>query len=327
MTYPIRVFDRDFDNAYARHWTVGWQRLLPGRVLLSGTYLGTRSLQLQRQRELNVFERNAILPFAFITRMRKFSQYTDVRQFESSGGSRYEAVQVRATRYLSRGLAFDVSYNWSRAFDNGSTTFGQEFETEPWAQSNFDRRHMLTATWFYQVGLAPGLRNRAAWLDGLQVSGTWRYRTGLPLDVRQTQDPTFSFQRVGRPDLVGEFQRLDPGQIRTFPSTDGQEVTGRFAFDPTVFERVEPTDFDQLRPGSAGRNQFSTRGFQQWDMRVARPFSVNETLSASVGFDFVNLFNHKNWDLPFNNIDHPFFGVVRTEGLSRTFQLNVRFLF
>ena len=327
VTYPIRVFDRNFDNAYAHHWTAGWQRLLPGRVLVSGTYLGTRALRLQRQRELNVFERNAILPFAFITRMRRFSQYTDIRQFESTGGSRYEAIQIRATRYLSRGLAFDLSYNWSKAYDNGSTTFGQEFETEPWALSNFDRRNTLTATWFYQVGLAPGLRNRAAWLDGLQVSGTWRHRSGLPLDIRQTQDPTFSFQRVGRPDITGQFQRLNPGEIRTFTLADGRQITGRFAFDPTVFERVEPTDFDQLRPGNVERNQFSTRGFQQWDMRVARPFSLNETLTASVGVDFVNIFNHKNWDLPFNNIDHPFFGVARTGGLNRTLQLNMRFLF
>ena len=62
-------------------------------------------------------------------------------------------------------------------------------------------------------------------------------------------------------------------------------------------------------------------------MRVARPFSLNETLTASVGVDFVNIFNHKNWDLPFNNIDHPFFGVARTGGLNRTLQLNMRFLF
>ena len=327
VTYPIRVFDRDFDNAYAHHWTAGWQRLLPGRVLVSGTYLGTRALQLQRQRELNVFQRNAILGFPSITLMRKFSQYTDIRQFESTGSSRYEAIQIRATRYLSRGLAFDLSYNWSKAYDNGSTTFGQEFATEPWAFSNFDRRNTLTATWFYQVGLAPGLRNRAPWLDGMQVSGTWRYRTGLPLDIRQTQDPTFSFQRVGRPDLVGEFRRLDPGEIRTFALADGREITGRFAFDPAVFQRVVPTGFDQLRQGNAGRNQFSTRGFQQWDMRLARPFSLNETLSASAGFDFVNIFNHKNWDLPFNNLDHPYFGVVRSGGLNRTFQLNIRFLF
>ncbi|MCY4586875.1 MAG: carboxypeptidase regulatory-like domain-containing protein [Bryobacterales bacterium] len=327
VTYPIRVFDRNFDNAFARHWTIGWQRLLPGRVLVSGVYLGTRSEQLQRQRELNVFRRNPLLPFSFISGMRRYSLYTDIRQFESTGTSLYHAAQIRATRYLNRGLAFDVSYNWSRAHDDGSTTFGEELNTEPWALSNFDRRNTFTATWFYQLGLAPGLRNRAAWLDGWMISGTWRYRSGLPLDIRQTQDPTFSFEHVGRPDLVGEFRRLDPGENRTITLSDGRKITGRFAFDPTAFQRVEPTDFDELRPGNVGRNQFTTGGFQQWDMRVAKAVSLNEALSANVGLDFINLFNNKNWDLPFNSIDHPFFGVVRTEGLDRTLQLSVRLQF
>ena len=94
-----------------------------------------------------------------------------------------------------------------------------------------------------------------------------------------------------------------------------------------MFQRVEPTDFDELRSGNVGRNQFTTGGFQQWDMRVAKAISLNEALSANVGLDFINLFNNKNWDLPFNNIDHPFFGVVRMEGLDRTLQLSVRLQF
>ena len=327
VSYPIRVFDRNFENALAHHWTAGWQRLLPGRVFVSAIYVGTRSLRLQRQRELNVFSRSGILPFGFIRQMRRFSQYTDIRQFESSGNGRYNAVQLRATRYLASGLAFDLSYNWSKAFDNGSTTFGDELATEIWARSNFDRRNMLTASWFYQVRLAPGIRDRFPWADNWQISGIWRLRSGLPLDIRQTEDPTFSFVAIGRPDQVAQFRRLDPSDVRTFTLEDGRTVTGRFAFDPTAFERVVPMDFDELRPGTVLRNAFTSRGFQQWDMRISRPVPVGESMSASVGVDFLNIFNHKNWDLPFQNIDHPFFGVVRTEGLSRTFQANVRFNF
>ena len=327
VIYPIRVFDRNFENALAHHWTVGWQRLLPGRVFFSATYVGTRSLRLQRQRELNVFSRGGFVGFGFIRQMRRFSQYSDIRQFESSGNGRYNAVQIRATRYLTRGLAFDVSYNWARAFDNGSTTFGDELATEPWARSNFDRRNMLTASWFYQVRLAPGIRDRVAWADQWQVSGIWRWRTGLPIDIRQTEDPTFSFVAIGRPDQIGEFRRLDPGKIRTFTFPDGRTVTGRFAFDPTTFQRVEPMDFDGLRPGTVQRNAFGARGFQQWDFRVSRPWPIGESMSATVGLDLLNVFGNKNWDLPFQNIDHPFFGIVRTEGLRRTFQVNARFVF
>ena len=327
VSYPIRVFDRNFENALAHHWTVGWQRLLPGRVFVSATYVGTRSLRLQRQRELNVFSRSGLFGFGFIRQMRKLSQYSDIRQFESSGNGRYHAAQIRATRYLTSGLAFDVSYNWAKAFDNGSTTFGDELATEIWARSNFDRRNMLTASWFYQVRLAPGIRDRLPWADRWQISGIWRLRGGLPLDIRQTQDPTFSFVAIGRPDQTAAFRRLDPGEVRTFTLADGRTMTGRFALDPTAFERVVPTDFDELRPGTVQRNAFTSRGFQQWDLRITRPWPIGESMSATVGLDLLNVLNHKNWDLPFQNIDHPFFGIVRTEGLSRTFQANVRFNF
>ena len=327
VSYPILVFDRNFKNAVAHHWTVGWQRLLPGRVFFGATYVGTRSLRLQRQRELNVFSRSGLLGFGFIRQMRRFSQYSDIRQFESSGNGRYNAVQIRGTRYLTRGLAFDVSYNWAKAFDNGSTTFGDELATEPWARSNFDRRNMLTASWFYQVRLAPGVRDRVPWADRWQVSGIWRWRAGLPLDIRQIQDPTFSFVAIGRPDQIGEFRRLDPSKTQTFSLADGRTITGRFAFDPTAFQRVVPTDFDELRPGTVQRNDFTSQGFQQWDFRVTRPWPLGESMSTTIGLDLLNVFDNKNWDLPFQNIDHPFFGVVRTEGLSRTFQANVRFNF
>ena len=327
IDYPILVFDRDFKNAQAHHWTLGWQRLLPARVFLSVIYVGTRSLRLQRQRELNVFERNPILPFSLIEKMRRFSQYSDVRQIESSGGSRYSAFQFRATRYLSRGLAFDLSYTRSRARDNSSTIFGDELATEPWGRSNFDRRDTITATWFCQVRAGPGLRDRAPWLDRWQLSGTWRLRSGLPLDIRQTQDPTFSFVRVGRPDVTGEFRRLDPAVRRTFTLPSGQTLSGRFAFDPAVFQRVAPANFDELREGSAPRNGFSSGGFQQWDLRLARPFAISEEISSTLGLDFLNVLGNRNWDLPFRNIDHPYFGIVAAEGLRRTIQINARFDF
>ncbi len=325
--YPIQVFDRDFQNSRAHHWNFSWQRLLPGRVFISASYLGTRAQRLQRQRELNTFIRNPLRGFAFVRNMRLFSRYRDIRSFESSGGSRYKAVQIRANRYLHQGIAFDVSYNWSQSFDNGSTVFGDELVTEDWTFSNFDRRHTMTATWFYKVGLPRSWTERARWADRWGISGTWRLRSGLPLDARQSEDPTFTFERVGRPDLVGNFQLLDPSRARTFTMSDGREVSGRFAFDPTAFSPVLPTNFNETRPGTSKRNAYRLPSFQQWDLRISRPIETGEFLSMELGFDLLNVFNNRNWAAPFNNIDHPFFGIVRLEGVGRTYQAALKLQF
>ncbi len=327
VSYPILVFDPNFDNARAHHWTIGFQRLLPGRVFASAVYVGTRTLLLQRQRELNVFERNPVLSFTFIDNMRRFSQYQNIRSFESSGSGRYQGVQLRANRYLARGLAFDFSYTWSQSRDNGSNDFGDELITEPWGASSFDRPHTFTASWFYQSRLPRSWNSKLAFLDNWQIGGLWRWRSGLPLDIQQTKDPTYSFQRIGRPDLVGEFRRLDPSQIRTFTLQDGRTITGRFAFDPTVFKEVVPTSFNELRLGTATRNEFRMQPYQQWDLRLTRQVPASEILSADFSVDFLNVFNNRNWDFPFTNIDSPYFGIVRTEGLPRTFQVSLRLIF
>jgi len=328
ISYPVLFFDPNFENARAHHWTAGWQRLLPGRVMLSAAYVGTRSLRLQRQRELNVFERKVLVPFSQLDSHRRFAPlYTDIRSFESTGSARHSGVQLRATRYLSSRLAFDAGYTWSKSYDDGSSPFGDSVATEPWALSSFDRRHTITASWLYQVQLPPQTPKLLRWLDQWEMAGTWRWRSGLPLDIRQTQDPTASFERIGRPDLTGEFRLLDPGEVRTFTLADGRTLSGHFAFDPTVFQRVTPTSFDNLRPGNVGRNAFTGRPFQQWDLRLARPVAVSETKSLYFGADFINIFGNKNWGAPFNNIDDPYFGIVRAEGLARTIQATIRFLF
>ncbi len=324
VRHPILVFDRDFQNSRAHQWNLGFQRVLPNGVFLSALYVGSRSLRLQRQRELNEFIRSPLRPFTFVRNMRRFSLYDDIRQFESTGSGRYNALQLRANRYLRRGLAFDLAYTWSRSDDNSSQLFGGELVTEPWTVSNFDRRQNLTAAWTWEPRPPRSLTDRYPYLGGWTLAGVLRMRSGLPLDVRQNEDPTFTFEQVGRPDVLAPFRRLDPGTIRTFTLADGRTATGRFAFDPTIFRAVEPTDFDETRQGNVGRNAFRMHGYTQWDLRVARPFSLSEDLSMQLGFDMLNLLGSRNWDAPFANINHPFFGVVRTEGVRRTFQAVVR---
>ncbi len=327
VRYPILVFDDGFENARAEHWNVSWQRLLPARLFLTASYLGTHSSRLQQQRELNNFVRNPLHSFAFVRYMRRYSRFGNIRSFESGGTSRYRALQVRANRYLRRGVALDVGYSWSQSTDNGSTILGDELVGEEWTYSDFDRRHSLTATWLWEIRVPRRWADRAPWMDRWTLSGIWRWRSGLPLDVRQTVDPSYTFEQVGRPDRVAEFRPLDPGQARTFRLPGGRETTGRFAFDPTAFAEVQPRDFDEVRRGSSRRNEYRLAGFQQWDLRISRAVAAVEAVSIEVGVDLLNAFGHRNWAAPFSNVNDPHFGIVREAGLGRTAQFAVRMRF
>ena len=327
VRYPILVFAPHFENARAQHWNASWQRLLPGRVFVTGSYLGTRSLKLQQQRELNTFVHNPIRSFGFVRNMRRFSRFENVRQFESKGSARFKAVQLRAHRYLNRGLALDIGYSWSQSFDDGSTVFGDELVGEDWTYSNFDRRHSLTAIWQYRIRLPRRWADRVPWTDRWSVSGIWRWRSGLPLDIRQTEDPTYTFEEVGRPDRTGTYTVLDPGTVRTYVTERGENVTGRYLFDPTAFLAVRPTSFAEVRQGTSLRNEYRLPGFQQWDLRLARTFETAEWMSIEFGIDLLNAFGNRNWSAPFNNIDHVYFGIARMSGLGRTVQTAIRLRF
>jgi hypothetical protein len=159
---------------------------------------------------------------------------------------------------------------------------------------------------------------------GWTVSGVWRLRSGLPLDIRQSEDPTFTFVRVGRPDVTAPFEALDPAEVRTFALPDGRALTGRFAFDPTIFTAVAPTTFDETRQGNVGRNAFRMRGYQQWDVRLSRALNVAEGVAVEFGLDMINVFGNRNWDAPFSTVEDAAFGIVRGEGIGRTYQGVIR---
>ena len=327
LRYPILVFDDGFENARAEHWNFSWQRLLPARLFLTASYLGTRSTRLQKQRELNGFVRNPLHSFAFVRHMRRYSRFENIRSFESSGSARYRGLQIRANRYLRRGVALDVGYTWSRSSDNGSSVLGDELVGEDWTDSDFDRRHSVTAAWMWEVRLPRRLADRAPWLDRWSLSGIWRWRSGLPLDIRQADDPSYTYQQVGRPDRVAPFTAFDPAGLRSFPQADGRELTAHFAFDPTAFSAVRPRDFDEVRQGSSRRNAYRLSGFQQWDLRIARPVEALEGISLELGLDLLNAFGHQNWAEPFRNVDDAYFGVSRQAGLGRTVQVAARLRF
>ncbi len=327
VQYSVLVFDPNFENAHAHHWNFSWQRLLPGRIFFTSSFLGTRSLRLDQQNELNHFVNNPLRSFAFVHNMRRFSHFRNIRSFQSTGGARYQALQFRANRYLFRGLGMDVGYNWSHSYDNGSNAFGDELVGEEWTYSNFDRRHSLTVSWQYRLRLPRDWQRSFRWIDSWSISGVWRLRSGLPLDIKQNEDPTYTFQRVGRPDRIGNYNILDPSSPQTFTLQEGRSISGRFAFDPTVFQAVRPTNFNQTRQGTSLRNEYRMRGFQQWDMRFSRPIETTELVSLEIGFDLLNVFNSRNWSEPFSTIDHSFFGIVRLQGFGRTFQGVLKLVF
>ncbi len=83
-------------------------------------------------------------------------------------------------------------------------------------------------------------------------------------------------------------------------STSGGNVTGTPCLNASGFTPAgAETGF-----GNQERNQFRGPGYVDTDFAVVKNFKIPsfERGNLGVGFEFFNLFNHPNFDLPVNNI-------------------------
>jgi outer membrane receptor protein involved in Fe transport len=333
-TPTIQPFDPSFRTAYSVHYNFILQRELPWSLLIEAAYVGNSSLKLNRERELN---------FALLTRgaryynvdsRRIYRQFSRIPSQESTGRARYDSFQLRAARRFQSGLRFDLSYVRGKSLDDGSGPVSA-FETDPfsWARSSFDRRHNFVFSYTYALpetklgGVLGSIAN------GWQLSGITEIRSGIPIDISQTNDPTLTgrvFSRLGRPDIIGDFTRLDPRQQRTI-TVRGVRFTGHFLFDPRAFRPVDVQQIDETnaRAGSLGRNMFDGPGINLTSLSIIKKFALSESQRLTLRADIRNLFNRAHF-LPDSHsvrVDDPLFGQVSSSAPGRNVQLSLRYNF
>jgi len=97
--------------------------------------------------------------------------------------SRYDGLQVSATKRMSHGLSFNAGYTYSHALDNGSLNrFGglpqdSNNVAAEYASSDFDVRHRLTFTATYAI---PGIKGFGQLLEGWEINTIVNYQTPQP---------------------------------------------------------------------------------------------------------------------------------------------------
>jgi hypothetical protein len=335
-TPDVEPVDPAFRTAYSYQYNLTIQRELPWSILMELAYVGRNSFKQNRERDLNLsIVTIDATPDDFQER-RLFPQLGGIFTQESTGRARYDSAQLRLSRRFKSGLAFDVSYVFSKTLDNGSLPL-LDFTPGPerWARSDFDRRHNFVLSYTYEFPRTSRKGIGGQLVNGWQLGGIWQLRSGLPLSIQQFIDPTLTnATRPGIPDFVGPFVRYDPRQFRTI-MVNGVPVSGNFFFDPNAFRAVPTDDPTQARAGTLGRNVFDGPGLNLWDMTIVKRFRVSESSNIEFRADIRNLFNHALFDLPGLEVpteDFEFsnFGRVTSSGSGvggRQVQFSLRYSF
>jgi hypothetical protein len=206
---------------------------------------------------------------------------------------------------------FLASYTFSKTIDIASdvenaTLDAYNFNLDR-GLSNFDTRHNFTASWNYTLPFA-----RDKYWGGWELSGIALLRTGLPLNVTQSQG-VLSTGTGNRPNRVGD------GSLDT-PTPD-------LWFDLSAFRATPETTATY---GNSGRNIHFAPGQTQFDFSIVKNTRFRERFQHQFRVELFNAFNTPQFAAPASTIGAAGAGVISALLFNtpmRQIQLAMKFTF
>jgi TonB dependent receptor len=249
-------------------------------------------------------------PFFF----QSFPQFAgSLNVLDSNDVSRYNGLELIFKRRIDKGLAFQIGYTYSlskdtRSFDPTFTTVSrgavQSASSTPFDNSNrrfnyawsdFDRRHVLQATYIYDLPVGRGrqfLGEMPKALDlivgGWQVSGLLNLASGRPFTVYSGVN-TFGNAVNSTANCNGCTR--DMGTL----IQDGTPATN-YWFSQAQRDMFSVPNAGEL--GNTGRNFFIGPRQFQTDISLTKKFSFTERLSFDLRVDAKNLTNSPSYGIP-----------------------------
>ncbi len=328
---------------YSEQWNFGVQRELANNLMLEVEYVGDGGRHMSLFTNANdpqpgpgvVGQPGHFRPYQYADPL--FGTYPSSPGFgadsleQNSVSSDYNGLQVKLDKKFSNGLQALVSYTWAHYIDVGGSGFSQstapQNDDDPGADradGTFDYRHILSASWVYELPAGKGRRflNNAnpfvtGVLGGWEFTGIFHANTGGPLSIGINFDNANVGQRSDgqRPDYVG-------GAQRTTPASGADQQIGYL--NAASFAVSAPYTY-----GNIGRNTARNLGAQQFTLGLYKNFPIREN-KESIQFraEFFNAFNHVNLGGIDGTLEDPTFGdISSTANDSREIQFALKVYF
>jgi Carboxypeptidase regulatory-like domain len=327
LPFAMQAIDIEFKHPTSYMWSAGVQREIPFGFVVDATYVGRRGLYQQRERNINQMLAPGTIqanPGVNAAALRPFKGYGIIRIGENSANSKYNSLQLSADRRYSNGLKVGVAYTLGKSRDNGSdkrnVLWNAYDDTNFWGPSSFDRRHVLSIYYIYDL---PFWRNPKGLLQsiagGWQISGATFMRTGTPFSITRNNDiaGVVGASGIDQPvNIVGDPKAGANGQFST-----GSDQN--FWFNPAAFANPAAGTF-----GNSTRNIIYNPRDQQWDIALFKNFAVTGTQKIQFRVEVFNFPNHPNLSGPNTDITNANFGrSTGKDGNRRDIQLALRYLF
>ena len=327
-TGTIQSANSNFKQGAVQQFNLNIERQMPGNVVLTVGYAGSRSHHiLVSQENENINDPNACPDgfspvagytvgcgygyFPLAVNQPNGGAYQTVASNNSIGNARYDSLQVKAETKSSRhGLYALLGYTWSRTFDSGmsdglGTNPGATYWPLPgtqrldWGLSQLNLNDSFTASILYDLPFGKGKQFGGDWNGATNaVLGNWhldlieRATSGFPLFVVDSADESGTYFSYNGFTLQRPNQVGNPNQAGPIAGNPGCTAPAQIH---TLQHWFNPCAFEQAPAGELGtaaRAPVYGPRFVNTDFSIIKNFPFHETMNLQFRAEFFNLFNH-----------------------------------
>ena len=293
-------------------WNLNLEYQLPGQIVISPGYVGTKGTHLQVLRDYNQIPTPqstydpTLAPYCdpTATLQCQFGTFTSIT---NHGNSTYHAFQIKAEKRASHGLYFLSAFTFGKAINDQPEICCNA----PWPQDSYNikaekgladfdnrKRWVNSVDYLLPVGKGQMFLNHGgvanAILGGWHLGGIITLRSGFPFSPIINFDPS----NTGSPGL----QRSN------------QTGTGAVPH-PNINMWFNPNDFPPPNClngcfGNAGKNILEGPGEKTADLSARKMFNVTERVNLEFRAEFFNAFNHPVFSQPDNVMEDGSVGTI-----------------
>ena len=345
----------DYKQPLSFQWSLGIQRSLSSKTVLSVAYVGNTNRFQNFYTQLNLPDQ-AALPSIILSLSGDacspklppgvscnyataaglpYPGFRSLRMSTNEANSHYNGLQVDVTSQVGRDLFLRAFYTYSKTIDPGTgSNGGQDLQdvSNPYlgwrydvGPGGYDRTHNAAVNFIYDI---PVFRNNSSrlvktTLGGWQVSGIVTLVSGLPLNIgiSGNQGGNGLPNATNRPDLVGKVSYPQTPVTCAPPNPCFQQIQ---YIDASAFALPTVGAF-----GDLGHNALRGPGRDNWNLSLFKSFWFNEERGSRVElrFETFNIWNHTQFNQVSTNFGSSNFGRFTSAFDPRTLQLGIKAYF
>jgi hypothetical protein len=320
----IQTIDKKLNVPYSEQFSLGVQRTLPYGLFAEANVIGTLGRHLLVEPDINQPSWATLAANKTGTNensIRPYAGFSTIQMFLSNATSNYYAMQLKLTRRAGR-FFFTTAYTYSKVLTDASSDTQNDEDAfnikSMYGPATFDVRNVFVGTAVWHLwdlnGHSPFMRRP---LGGWTLSAVVHLQSGFYYTPVANNASILSGSRLANYNGLPDSVPITTGNDRW--TTSSSAGWNRAAFVAAPYDMW----------GNAGPGSLQGPGMEMYNLSLDKSFVVNERrgIALRLRADFINAFNHTNFESPSLNASDSTFGTVTTAYPPRNIQLGLRLIF